>query len=377
MVLPVLNIIRSPAFDAGGKGPGGGADIAVFKVNDDGLQNSRKLEIYPACLPPKDRSPPTEGIHSGWTKPPPFPFIERFAVGYIQTYGDFFKQWHYKMRIQERCADPIKTQAFGLDVKYPSNTFYPPGTVCALDVTSQSCFSTGDSGSPLMVKEGQRPRHFIEGILSFVKGCEQFAFGARGVERTTFELLQNSENPAAYTKLSCHLPWVAEQYGLSYDAVPDEGCSRGTGPTVPFNSTHDYDAVCRETRGTDLIGSERPCIFPFYFKGRGPYHQCMLFEEESFVYPVFRCPVRNITTKFPGTDINHFEESLELTKGYCFDIATAQATCDFTIDEDGGPDCQRQLDPSVTDCRPDLLLPPFSTCKNDCPGGRKEGAVHI
>ena len=218
-----------------------------------------------------------------------------------------------------------------------------------------------------MVREKERPeRYFIEGILSFVKGCEQLSFGAINDERTKFRLIQNSENPAAYAKLSCHLPWIADQYGLSYEGVPDEGCSTGTGPTVPFNSTHDYDAVCRET--CDIVCNENPCIFPFYYRGKGPYDRCMLFEEDNFVYPVFRCPTRNITTKFPGTDINHFEDTIELTSGICYDIDTAMATCDPDL-EDGGPGCIKQLDPSIKDCHPNFSLPPFSTCKNDCPGG--------
>ena len=28
---------------------------------------------------------------------------------------------------------------------------------------------------------------------------------------------QETNNPAVYTKLSCHLPWIAEQYGMEYD----------------------------------------------------------------------------------------------------------------------------------------------------------------
>ena len=365
VVLPILDIVRSPDFDAADRGPGGGADIAVFKVNDAGLQNSRELKIYPACLPTRGKGHLEFGVHSGWTKPLPVSFIERFGRGYNQTYGDFFKQWHYKMRIQESCADPVKTQAFGAAIDHPTKTYYPPGTVCALDVTSQSCFSTGASGSPLMARE--KNRFFVEGILSFVKGCEQFVFGPRDAAGTKFVLLQHSENPAAYTKLSCHLPWVAKQYGLSYDPVPDESCRKGTGPAVPFNSTHEYDSVCRRTKGSDLLASELPCIFPFYYKGKGPYNQCMLFEEEDFVYPVFRCPTRNITTKYPGTNINHFEDTLGLTEGYCFDFSLSLETCDPLL-EDGGPGCQRLLDPSKT-CHPLFSVPPFSTCKNDCPGG--------
>merc|ERR1712223_505653 len=53
VVLPIEEIVRSPNFDAKTLGPAGGSNIAVFKVNDDQLQASRKNKIYPACLPPK------------------------------------------------------------------------------------------------------------------------------------------------------------------------------------------------------------------------------------------------------------------------------------------------------------------------------------
>jgi len=208
-------------------------------------------------------------------------------------------------------------------------------------------------------------RYFIEGVLSFVKGCEQFVFGPRS--ETRFALLQNSENPAAYAKLSCHLPWIAEQYGMSYEAEEDETCTKTDSPSPP------YDSICRQTKGTDLTAKEHHCIFPFYYNGQGPFNQCMLFEVENFVYPVFRCPTRNITTKWPGTDINHFEEELDLTKGYCYNITLALATCDPDQDN-GGPGCQRLLDPNG-ECSDFLRLPPFSTCKNDCPGVRSFGII--
>jgi len=349
-------------------GPGGGGDIAVFKVDDENLKNPRKNRIYPACLPPRDRSIPTKGVHSGWTKPPPLSFIEKYGSGFVPYYSDFFKQWHYSMNILERCVDPTFAQAFAQKIEFPSKTYYPPATVCAKDATVQSCFSTGDSGSPLMVKEEKRPqRFFIEGILSFVKGCEQFSIGPSTEDGTTaFQLLQNSENPAAYTKLSCFLPWVAEQYGLSYESDIDESCNQGTGPKPP------YKEICRENKGTNLYGKEHPCIFPFYYRGKGPYHECTLFEEENFVYPVFRCPVRNITTKFPGTDINHFEEDLGLTAGYCIDVKAAVASgCDeFLLD-----DCDFRLLNPALNCTSVFEVPPFSSCKNDCPGVRSFGII--
>ena len=57
-----------------------------------------------------------------------------------------------------------------------------------------------------------------------------------------------------------------------------------------------------------------------------------------------------------------------LSIGYCFDIALAQEICYLTL-EDLGPDCQRVLDPDNDNCFSFLRLPPFSTCKSDCPAG--------
>ena len=170
-------------------------------------------------------------------------------------------------------------------------------------------------------------------------------------------------SPIAYTKLSCFLPWVAEQYGLSYEdrSADDEACTRGTGQKPP------YDAVCRESKGSSSYAAsyELPCIFPFYYKGQGPFDRCSLFDRQYYDVPVWRCPVRNITTKFPGTDINHFEEDIGL---YCLNIELAIATCDPDL-VDGGPDCRAELDPNI-DCEPYLKARSLSTCKSDCPGGK-------
>ena len=135
-------------------------------------------------------------------------------------------------------------------------------------------------------------RYFIEGILSFVKGCEQYVFGARS--ETRFQLLQNSENPAAYAKLSCHLPWIAEQYGMDFtEDVEDyrKECSKGTGDVTDFN-----EEQCRSNSD-----QESACIFPFYWNGR--FHdECVFLEEQEFLFPVFRCPIRNITRKIDGVN---------------------------------------------------------------------------
>lgn len=338
VVLPIEEIVRHPDFDTGpNAGPGAGNDIAVFKVKDAGLRNSRSLRIYPACLPSNERSTPVSGVHSGWSKPPPFHFLEKNAEGFIRFYSDFFKQWHYQMNILPKCEDPKVSQTFGANLTSPSNSFYPPGTICATDFTLQSCFSTGDSGSPLMVKENAK--YYIEGIQSFVKGCDTFSFGAINDERTEFQLGQMSTNPSTYTKLSCFLPWVAEQYGLSYDGdTTDESCRMGTGQK-------ETTEPCRETV-SNLLGKELECIFPFYYEGK-LYDECILLQEDGFVYPVFRCPVRNITTKINGINSYQFQET---TQGLC----CKNMTCD----------------PNDTTCPDTCRLPMLSQCKNDCPGGR-------
>ena len=135
------------------------------------------------------------------------------------------------MKIQEKCADPTKMQAFGGTLDYPSNTYYPPGTLCAWDISFGFCPSSGESGSPLMVREqaGHQERFVAAGILSFTKGCSRFKFGRRNPN--TSQLLQRSVNPAVYTSLHCFLPWIAEQYSLQLpsSATIDPDCSKGQG----------------------------------------------------------------------------------------------------------------------------------------------------
>ena len=56
-------------------------------------------------------------------------------------------------------------------------------------------------------------RYSVEGVLSFLKGCDVFSMG-RNNDDTTFFFASYTESPLAYTKLSCYLPWVAEEFGL-------------------------------------------------------------------------------------------------------------------------------------------------------------------
>jgi len=388
LVLEIREIVRHPAFDYVGLDVEGGNDLAIFKIKEEGgLANSP--EINPICLPDPVGPNPYSGVQSGWSNPPPLHFFKEFGEGFLPFMTDTFKQWHYKLDIEKECREPNVTDAFGLAIEHPSVAYYPPGLICAKEVTRQFCPTAGDSGSPLMVKDNLG-RFTIQGVLSFLRECDTFSMGPANEDKTVFQFLQSTESPLAYTKLSCFLPWVAEQFGLSYeDRSPnDEACLRGTGQRPPFNSTHEYNAVCREKKGIDRNpgepnltvgdgkGSEHPCIFPFYYKDK-LYDRCSLLETSNFVAPVWRCPVRNITTKYPGTDINHFEDdAIAPTRRYCIDTEAAAeaAGCDLLssllLD-----DCEfRLLNPDL-ECDAIFKVPAFSTCKSDCPGVRRFGII--
>ena len=123
----------------------------------------------------------------------------------------------------------------GVELQFPSNTYYPPGLVCAKENTKWFCPTSGESGSPLM-KKNDGGRFEAEGILSFIKGCGVFAFydnifdlAPRHHSRRTNSLYQVSNNPSVYTKISCFLPWIAKQYDLEYKESSDmnPACSTG------------------------------------------------------------------------------------------------------------------------------------------------------
>jgi len=389
IALDVVEIIRHPDWDPKpGEGPFAGNDIAVFKVNDEKLKNGgvQNYKLHPVCMSRKKRKeesrngrqlphPDIEtelGIQAGWSEPPPLSFLMSYAPVYAPLYRDFFKLWHYKMDIFESCMDPQES-VWG-PMKCPSNTAYPPGVMCAQDFSKQACFSPGESGSPLMVQD-EYERFFAEGILSFVKGrgCDVF-----------------SNNPNVYTKLSCFLPWVAEQYGLDYDPPnkeKDKQCTVGTAETVskieeclkPESKSieENREEKCQNIPSNlqEYLVGEQDCIFPFYYNGV-LYDKCIVFTEGGFTYPAFRCPVKNIITKING--INSFTINI-----------------DRDVTEDQNKDCPSfacqifqtpwycAVDPSnqTSDLDPTKDCPiaekraPFSVCKNNCPGVTTLGII--
>ena len=84
----------------------------------------------------------------------------------------------------------------------------------------------------------------------------------------------------------------------------------------------------------------------------------LLVDVEKLNYPVFTCPVRNLTTRITvdGVEMNNIESS---------DLATYiwEGLC--PVDED---DDNSALDPSKN-CNETEKRFPFYECKNNCPGG--------
>ena len=223
--LHILQILKHPGFDAS-QGPIGGNDIAVFKTADIVVGNSEMLKA--ACFPPPSTERAAFGVHSGWANAPKIHWLEKNGPALMESYSDFFKQWHYRMDIQGKCQDSRVSPVLLKPLVYESESYYPPGTICAKDIFRKACFSTGESGSPLMVQSNHsKKRLHVEALQSFVKGCDIFFLGR--VISTFQGFNVHNESPSIYTKLSCFLPWVASQYGLSFRPDLDRRCKEGTG----------------------------------------------------------------------------------------------------------------------------------------------------
>ena len=171
VILPIKKIIIHPEFNIS-RGEENSqfvaSDISVIQVDDRNFEaQSSTHKIYPACLPSNNPLTTTTAIHSGWSKPPPKDYITSTAPHYEEFYGEFFKQWHHAMDLR-KCGDPQTLFWTGASLKHPTNSFYPPGTVCATEVLGEFCPTSGESGSPLMVRDEQG-RMAAEGINSFIK----------------------------------------------------------------------------------------------------------------------------------------------------------------------------------------------------------------
>ena len=327
--------------------------------------------------------------------------------------------WHFRMKKKE-CADfknllPNGTPEY---TDFPTNTSYPAGTICATEDAldgEEACLTAGDSGSPLMeVKMGER--HYVQGVMSFTRSC--FAnFGKFSVrDREVLEFVSTS--PSVYTKLSCFLPWVAEQYNMTWknSGDPDPDCSVSRGDINDFNQTYcgtfpdaryeslleqaaidsendnednDNDSERQATETGDQFYTEAPCLFPYFYNGKY-YDGCLQFAANGFVVPAYYCPIFNIQTKEKdpktGNYINSYPKASEnrnqLTDS--FRVCSHNRAGDYYVN---GTDFQAEdyyssatsewiLDRynNISDCK---LFPgsrkkfrAFALCKNNCKGGK-------
>ena len=382
VILPIQEIVRHPEYDISQENNYVSNDIAVLKFDSFHTKDPFGiLNIYPACLP-SGQSGQDRGIHSGWSTPPDLNYIIQHATGFLSSYRDFFKQYHYSMDIVP-CKDPI-TNLGGSVLQHPSNSYYPPGSICVKEMTSQFCPTKGESGSTLMVKDSSSNRFHAEGILSFSKGCKGFEFGkVRNSQYISlpqdnrYSLTQLSINPSVYTKLSCYLPWIAEQYGLelSSDIIEDDECNEGNGDPEDDSEVECYNIPSLILLQFPLTQEDvqTRCVFPFHLDDV-QYSSCILRDHNGLLTPVFRCPIRSVANQKIGNIYSYTKDDLNFGSvwvdgnGYCPTNSHADPT--LAGPPVIGANGLEELDPTNTNCLSSQLRPVFSTCSNNCPGGK-------
>lgn len=332
-------------------------DIATLhlKVN---LSETEISRLTPVCLPPSPSQADKQfGLHAGWSAAPPAQFIQEYHPQFEPFTRDFHKMMHYNMTLLP-CQDPkqyFDTNGItGINITYETDSYYPPGTICAREKNLEFCPTSGESGSPLMIKD-QQGRFSSLGVNSFLKGCSFFTF-------TNTSLKQFSENPIVYSRLSCFMPWIADQYNMSYTAPEEEPeCRQGIG-----NINEVTTKICRTTPTDEddrWLRIEAECIFPFTLDNV-THIQCTLSQLAGFTRPQFICPIRTLR----GRGTNYTTADSDTT--FCptnFNSEMIGSNSDPVF----GPNGQWELDPDNKDCRDEHKKFAFATCKNTCPGGER------
>ena len=185
------------------------ADLAVLRTKTDHLTEREISELTPVCLPQSHSS--EHAVQAGWSSPPSWQTflyfteaIQESTEAKEENFRQFFKLWHYNMTLLP-CQDPQHYFSFtgptDVNVKYPTNSYYPPGTLCATEKNHQFCPTSGESGSPLMVEDEEEGRLFVLGFNSFMKGCSSAQITANVTSQFLFVgLKQHSENPREEVK---------------------------------------------------------------------------------------------------------------------------------------------------------------------------------
>jgi len=345
VVLTVLEFKNHPLFNVV-KGPVGGHDLSVYFVDDKPLRNGavQKGKLYPACLPSKTQKN-QRGIFSGWRDP-----IElgAFFKGGVLGLDIKLDEWRKEFVLNHiaienvTCKDPPWMG---------SDSFYPAGTICAVDQSKGSCFTTGDSGSGFFME--MQGEYSWEGTLSSYRGCSTELI-------STFEDTPSivvggrfvGENPGVFTQGSCYLQWIAD----SYDLRLAEG-SYGTGCRAQSGDRKDLDKKdCAAANGKKCIIYKGYVINPF-----NPLNKCNLAGNGFYgVQMVYRCQTFD-NTLFAKCKKCREQQYSDL----CKKIETATDIDKVTM---------KAYLLLLVLCEIDLIYT-RSTCANNCPGVRASDIV--
>jgi hypothetical protein len=212
VILDVVSFNNHPEYEAT-LGPIEGFDLAIYKVDDTPLRGPgvvSRTAIWPACFPKKSYLEDEPGLLAGWRDPTPlylgYNNEERNANGYRLKNLEM-KQ--VRMEQMSKCRDPAW-------MEIPHGSYHPAGVLCAQDPSAASCLTFGNSGSGLMRPFAGHPpdayRFSWVGSLSMYRGCDQATAVVTSAGGT--REAHAGENPGIFTQASCHLAWVAGQYGM-------------------------------------------------------------------------------------------------------------------------------------------------------------------
>jgi len=183
VTLQVTEVIIHPRYV---EASSSGFDIAVYKVIEAPLSGKMvEKRLWPACLPDVNHDFYAETTYvAGW--------------GITQT------KFIHGTKLQVKGIPDIARHTYVkvTSCKDEDNFLYPNGLICAADSGRDSC--QGDSGGPLIgvaekYSTRTETRYSWIGIVSFGVGCAEPGF------------------PGAYTRSSCYLGFIAEQFGLKAD----------------------------------------------------------------------------------------------------------------------------------------------------------------
>ena len=134
-----------------------------------------------------------------------------------------------------------------------------------------------------------------------------------------------------------------------------------------------------------VLYAQDPCIFPYYWNLK-LNEGCTMFEDEEFIFPVFYCPIRNMTRKINGTNSFVYDDIFVQVTVYlhqyllsvfshfvfCFIqngeyFALSPLLCPSLEQEDDS--LELTYDPDRNDCNKIERYPVVAPCKNNCKGG--------